>query len=309
MEWMRQLLRWSAASLGWVLPVDVWLKALDPGRLNSQAQQRQLWLTYQALARAGGPLPSLEEVEFRCYSQNGEDGILLYLLALAGTINRRCVELGAGNGIECNSANLILNHGWTGLLLDGNAANIARGRHFYRWSRDTWLWPPILEQAWVTAENVNTLLSQYEMTGEIDLLSLDLDGIDWWVWRALEAASPRLVVVEYQDILGPEVAWSVPYQADFVASRHAGRDPDYAGASLNAFVLLGRAKGYRLVGCQRYGFNAFFLRHDVGAHLLPEVSPVACFQHPKTAWGRRVRWPRVSQRQWVDVSQLLDTSP
>jgi hypothetical protein len=255
---------------------------------------------YRELALRGGPFPPLRDVAFRSYSQNQEDGILLYLFALIGTTNRIAVEICAGDGIECNTANLVINHGWTALLVDGDEKRVARGREFYARRRETRVWPPTFAQQWVTAENVNELLTEHGVTSPIDLLSLDLDGVDWWIWKAISVIDPRVVIVEYQDIWGPERAVTVPYDAGFRAE-FRDRAPDYAGASLAAFVKLGREKGYRLVGCEPLGFNAFFVRDGVGEDQLPEIDPASCFGHPKVAWGRRVRLPRVAHLDWVDV--------
>jgi hypothetical protein len=134
---------------------------------------------YRELVRRGGPFPPFRDVAFRSYSQNQEDGILLYLLAVIGPTNRVAVEICAGDGIECNTANLVLNHGWTALLVDGDEKRVARGREFYARRRETRVWPPTFVHRWVTAENVNDLLTEHGVTGPIDLLSLDLDGVDW----------------------------------------------------------------------------------------------------------------------------------
>jgi hypothetical protein len=276
------------------------------GRANEDATRvdvgAQLVLAagYRELRRRGEPLPSFGDVAFRSYSQNQEDGILLYLFALVGATNRIAVEICAGDGIECNTANLVLNHGWTALLVDGDEARVARGREFYSRRRETRVWPPTFVHRWVTAENVNDLLREHEIHGAIDLLSLDLDGVDWWIWRAIDVIEPRVVIVEYQDIWGPERAVTVPYDAGFHAE-FRDRAPDYAGASLAAFVKLGQQKGYGLVGCEPLGFNAFFVRDGVGDDLLPEIDPALCFGHPKVAWGQRVRLPRVAHLEWVEV--------
>src|SRR5207245_1991562 len=157
-------------------------------------------------AARGEPLPSFREAEFRAYSQFGEDGILLLLFAAAGAGGRRAVELCAGDGIECNAANLVVNHGWEALLVDGDPAHVARGAAFYRECDDTFLMPPRLVHSWVTAENVNGLIESHGFGGAIDLLSLDMDGVDYWVWKALTVASPRVVVLEYNNLWGPDEA-------------------------------------------------------------------------------------------------------
>ena len=137
--------------------------------------------------------------------------------------------------------------------------------------------------------------------GDIDLFSLDIDGMDYWIWRAIECIVPRVVILEFNPVWGPDRAVSVPYQADFRIdySRH----PYYAGASLSAFAKLARQKGYRLVGIERLGFNAFFVRSGMGEELLPEISPRQCFEgHPfLRAWGPH--WiPDVSERpEWKNI--------
>lgn len=265
-----------------------------------QTNQQLLRLRYQELARSGGPLPSFDAAQFRVLSQNGEDGILWLLFAVLGVTNKRAVEMCAGAGIECNAANLIVNHGWEGFLFDGDPTNVRLGREFFARCQDTRVEPPRMIQAWITAENVNALLSDAGVTGQVDLLSLDLDGVDYWIWKALDAVEPRVVVVEYNNLWGPDDAVTVPYSANFVAQSSAD-GPDYAGASLAAFVKLAREKGYRLVGAERHGFNAFFVRAGLGETWFPEVPVAACLQHPFVRRSQRERWPKVRDREWVRV--------
>lgn len=257
-----------------------------------------LSLKYREMLHRGDPLPSFDDVGFRAHSQMNEDGILLLLFSVLGTTNKQAVEMCVEQGIECNAANLILNHGWQGLLFDGSAANVRAGRRFYARHRSTWMWPPTLAQAWITAEGINDLLQGHGCTGEIDLLSIDIDGMDYWVWRALTVAQPRVVVVEYQTAWGPEAAVTVPYDPQFDRFR---RDPDYWGASLGAFVALGREKGYRLIGCNQFGTNAFFLRDDLGRDLFPSVPPETCFRHPYTQQAIRERLPKIRRYPWQAV--------
>jgi hypothetical protein len=111
------------------------------------------------------------------------------------------------------------------------------------------------------------------------------------------------VVVEYQDMLGPDRAWTVPYSDNFSWLTYPltlGR-PTFFGASLGAFVKLGRRKGYRLVGVNRYGYNAFFVRNGIGDDLVPEIDPRGCFTHPKVLWGMRERFPAARGLPWVEV--------
>ncbi len=266
--------------------------------------QRVLWLEYRRMELQAASRLSFRDVGFRRYSQTDEDGILLYIFGLINSPHRTCVEICCGNGIECNTANLIVNHGWHGLLVDGDAAAIEVGRNFYAASADTHFYPPQMSSAWVTAENVNELISGHGIEGEVDLLSIDVDGNDYWIWKAITVIQPRVVVVEYQDILGPERSWTIPYRPDFKASDYEvnrGSPPNYGGASLSAYARLGASKGYRLVGCNRYGYNAFFVRTDLGGEVLPEVSVASCFGHPINLRGMGQRFPRVARCEWQEV--------
>src|SRR5262245_13994514 len=170
---------------------------------------------YQELARRKTVLPSFSDVEFRCFSQNGEDGILLFLFSLVGTANRKVVEICAGDGIECNAANLIINHGWQGLLFDGNSEQVARGNAFYRTCPTTWVSPPTFVSAWITAENVNSLVRLHGASGSIDLLSLDIDGNDYWLWKGLDCIEPRVVVLEFNGSCGPDRSVAMSYDPDY----------------------------------------------------------------------------------------------
>jgi hypothetical protein len=255
---------------------------------------------YRDLVHGGKRLPSFADVEFRAFSQNGEDGILLYVFGLIGMGERRCVEICAGDGIECNTANLIVNHGWDGLLFDGDKGLVERGRAYYSRLGDTASYPPRLVNSWVTRENVNELLKQNGFDGPVDLLSLDLDGVDYWIWQAIEVIRPRVVIAEIQCIWGADRCVTVPYSETFRAPIH-DRFKAYCGASLPAFVKLARTKGYRLVGVQRLGFNAVFLADGFGEELLREVDASACMDRPFVNWARRELLPKVADLEWVEV--------
>ena len=185
----------------------------------SQGTQTLLTMLYRDRAERHLPPPSFDDVEFRAYSQNGEDGILLYLFALLGASTKRCVEICCGSGLECNSANLIINHGWRGLLVDGDETLVQSATEFYRSNRSTSWFPPYIVHAWVTAENVDQLIKDCGFAGDIDLLSLDLDGIDYWIWKAMESVSPRVVLAEYNWTWGPIESKTVPYKTDFTMTR------------------------------------------------------------------------------------------
>jgi hypothetical protein len=272
----------------------------SPVDAASKVSQLILLNQYRDMVNRQMPLPSFEDVEFRAFSQNGEDGVLLFVFALIGMGRRRCVEICAGDGIQCNTANLIVNHGWHGLLFDGNQRLIQDGRAFYSRLGDTFCYPPRLVSTWITRENVNQIVQENGFEGPVDLLSLDLDGVDYWVWESLDVIRPRAVITEIQCVWGSDRAVTVPYAHDF-RSQSIDQFKVYSGASLPAFVKLARRKGYRLVGVQRLGFNAVFVAAGVGEDVLPEVDVDSCVDHPFVAWAQRELLPKVSDLKWVDV--------
>ncbi|MGH9343268.1 MAG: hypothetical protein ACRD19_05850 [Terriglobia bacterium] len=272
----------------------------SPNYSVTKPDQIMLMLRYRELFHAQRDILSFREIGFRAFSQTDEDGILLYLLSLTGMPTRKCIEICAGEGVECNTANLLVNHGYHGLLVDGIEENVEFGSRYYRELRDTTVWPPIFLHKWVKTSNVNSLILDAGFEGEIDVLSLDVDGVDYWIWKEITEVRPRIVVLEYYDLWGAERAVTVPYSDQFNAVWFEGY-PGYAGASLPAFVKLGRQKGYRLVGCNQYGYNAFFLRNDVGVDVFPEVAVEQCLVHPKNHYRRKERLDKALKFPWVEV--------
>ena len=275
----------------------------SPIQYPDAATQLQLKLTYRALVNSNSALPNLSQVGFKVFSQTDEDGILLYIFSIIGVTNKHSIEICAGDGIECNTANLIVNHGWHGLLVDGNKTRVKKGLEFYKKNSHTYVYPPKFVHQWLTRDNINDVLIGSGFEGGIDLMSLDMDGVDYWIWEAIKVVEPRVVVVEYQDIIGPVKSLTVPYKDDFDANKYpttAGM-PNFCGASLPAFAKLAERKGYRLVGCNRYGYNAFFIKNAIGEDKIPEININECFKHPKVLWGMKERFPSVKDFPWVEV--------
>ena len=203
----------------------------------------------------------------RVYSQGGEDGVLLRLFEQIGTASRSFVEFGAWDGLHLsNTAHLRLDHGWTGLLLEGS--DRADGK--------------LVQRERVDAENIEALFDRYGVPQEFDLLSIDIDGNDYWVWKAIQRYSPRVVIVEYNIFFGAETAKTMAYDAAHEWSKE--RHSLYHGASLAAFEKLARAKGYRLVYTEPYCPNAIFVRAD----LLTEEDRANC---PTLLELTRWDWP------------------
>jgi hypothetical protein len=199
------------------------------------------------------PAPlALQARRFRLRSQNEEDGIILALLQATGIGERRFVEIGAG-GTGGNAATLAHDMGWTGLMVDASLGAFRAATHEYRGVPTV----TIVNQR-VTADNVNELLREHGLTGDVDLVSIDVDSIDYWIFDALNACTPRVVVLEYNAHFGPTRAVTLP-NADLPPQA----PPTYWGASLAALHKAATRKGYRLVLCEEAGVNAFFVREGL----------------------------------------------
>jgi hypothetical protein len=252
-----------------------YLKVWNKFSPSVQIQQRQLFHYYQDGAKSGKRV-QLKDTGFSVFSQYEEDGILLFIFACIGVSNKTFVEIGSNDGVNSNCANLAINFGWHGLFIDGDETAIKRGKHFYSKYPDPWSYPPQFICAKVTRENINDLIQNAGFKGEIDLLSIDIDGNDYWIWDALEIIAPRVVIIEthvefgYNNVVVPyDPAYSFP-----------GKHPVYHGASPVAMSKLANRKGYRLVGANNYGHNNIFVKNGFGDDLIPEVTVESILQHP-----------------------------
>ncbi len=235
--------------------------------------RQTLVLVQEALGRiearqcAASNSPNLQDHEFKVFSQWGEDGILQFLLRRVPISRKIFIEFGVENYTESNTRFLLTNDNWSGLVIDGSQEHV----DFIR--NDSIYWRHNLKAccAFITRDNINDLFRQNGLSGEIGLLSIDIDGNDYWVWEQIDAVQPAIIVAEYNSRFGPERAVTVPYDPNFVREK-AHYSCAYYGASLAALVALGKRKGYAFVGSNSAGNNAFFVRRDLRPDELPELS-------------------------------------
>jgi hypothetical protein len=200
---------------------------------------------------------NLHDHEYKVYSQWGEDGIIDYLTSNIKIDNNVFVEFGVGNYLESNTRYLLVNKNWSGLVIDGNYANVIsiKSDPIY------WRYDLKAECNFITKDNINDILGKNDIKGDIGLLSIDIDGNDYWVWKDIEVIAPTIVVIEYNYRFGASKALTIPYDENFVRQT-AHYSMIYFGASLKALVNLGKKKGYAFIGCNSNGLNAFFVRND-----------------------------------------------
>lgn len=225
---------------------------------------------------------TFRNAEFKIYSKHGCDGLLLYIFSKIGTTNHTFVEIGVEDGRECNTANLSLNLGWKGLMIDANKEWIESARTFFKEKLGKQTDNVKIATLLVTAENINQLLVDNSFNGEIDLLSIDIDSNDYWVWQAIDVVNPRVVVVEYNSAMGYEPI-TIKYDPNIHSQKEYQKNPLYFGASLKALVKLAKKKGYILVGCDIHGHDAYFVRSDVAKEEFVELSSEEAF-YPNSAF-------------------------
>jgi hypothetical protein len=208
--------------------------------------------------RARGIVANLRDVEFRVHSQFGEDGIIQYLLMHVPVSSRRFVEFGVGNYQESNTRFLLLHDSWSGLILDGDDKNMELVRKAPRF----WMTDLTAVTAFVDRDNISALIARAGFSGPLGILSIDIDGNDYWVWEALTGVDASIVIAEYNSVFGDERALTVPYNASFYRydAHYSGL---YWGASLRAFCVLAERKGYAFVGSNSAGNNAFFVKKEL----------------------------------------------
>jgi len=228
-------------------------------RLQTMVETQLLLAAQSEVRRVRGTANprDLREVEFRVFSQWGEDGILQYLLGRVPVIREIFVELGVEDYRESNTRFLLKQNNWRGLVVDADRENIESIR------RSDLYWRHELTGicSFITRANVNDLIRQAGFEGDVGLLSIDIDGNDYWVWQAIDTIRPRIVICEYNSVFGRRRAVTVPYQADFRRSR-AHHSNLYFGASLPALCKLAETKGYVFAGSNSAGCNAFFVLEE-----------------------------------------------
>ncbi len=229
----------------------------------------------------------LNKYEFQAFSQVGDDGIIEEIFKRIGTTNQYFVEFGVENGTETNSTYLLYK-GWNGLWIDGSEENIHHiHENFTSLIRSNRLQAI---RSFITAENIEQIFQRANIPSEPDLLSIDIDRNDYYVWQAIQQYRPRVVIVEYNAVFRPGCDFVVPYDASAMWDGSSN-----TGASLDAFCRLAATKGYKLVGCCFAGVNAYFVREDVmeGHFTGPFTSahhyePPRYFLYHKTGHPRKV---------------------
>jgi hypothetical protein len=232
-------------------------------RLRRQTSSRtvtMLLLLGQQMSRHVASFPpntDFRKIGFKVFSQWDEDGIIQYLIRRLPIENRTFIEFGVEDYEESNTRFLLLNDHWQGMVLDACSTDI----RYIQTDRIYWEFDLQAKCAWVTRENIDSLLLGSGFSEDVGLLSIDIDGNEYWIWEAVQSVRPRIVIIEYNSLFGLQPV-SIPYKENFnkISAHYSGL---YFGCSLGALTHLAKQKGYLFVGSNIWGHNAFFIRSDI----------------------------------------------
>ena len=219
-------------------------------------------------------IASPNDYEKQIRSQNGEDGILVEIFSRLKVRRGFFVEFGVQDGAQCNAAHLALDRQWSGVMIEGNDDYAPALKQRYEGTATR------VVPAFVTAENIAGIFQEAGVPHDFDLLSIDIDGNDYWVWRALHAYRPKVVVIEYNAVHAPPERWVMRYDP-----AHVWDGSTYYGASLASLAALGDSKGYALLCTDIRGVNAFFVRRELAAALRFALPSLERAYHPVAFQG------------------------
>jgi len=197
--------------------------------------------------------------EFSAFSQNGEDGIIDFLITKLLRSNKHFIEIGTSNGLANNTAYLALVKKFSGIMVEGNRLHSRNTKFIY----NVFNKGVVPFNSFVTVENIEELL-RMSTTKSPDFFALDIDGNDFYLAKSILRSGfrPSIFVVEYNSNFGPEKAVSIPYTPDFDYSK-AHESRLYYGASIKAWCCLFSEFGYEFISVESNGINAFFILRDV----------------------------------------------
>jgi hypothetical protein len=203
----------------------------------------------------------LDRYGYKVFSEADEDGIIAEIFNRIGITNKKFVDFGAGNGLMSNS-HFLLHKGWSGVWIEGSRELCKKIKKDFAIVIDRNQLKVI--NSFITKNNINDLIDRGGVNSEIDFLSIDIDGNDYWVWKAITCISPRVVMIEYNAKWPPTFEWIMKYD-----EQYSWNWDDNQGASLKSLELLGTELGYQLVGTSTNGVNAFFVKNELANNLFP----------------------------------------
>ena len=233
-------------------------KILQIDKILKNQNEIKIALGLQNFANRNNIKKNINDFEFKIFSQYGDDGIINYIISNINLYNKKFIEFGVENYEESNTRFLLEGCSWSGLILDSSIINInyIKSQSYY------WKYDLKVENKLVTKKNINQILLSSDFTGKIGLLSIDIDGNDYWIWNEIKVIDPSIVIIEYNARLGDRESKTIPYEENFNRNK-SNNSNIYYGASLMALYKLGKKRGYSLVATNSNGNNAYFIKNKL----------------------------------------------
>lgn len=202
-------------------------------------------------------IKNLDDVSFKVYSQNNEDAILEYLILSLKLKNIKFIEIGTEDYSESNTRFIYEKYNCDGLIID-NTKNLTS-----KISKLLYIWKGNLriEEEFVNKNNVNTLIDKHFPNKSVDIFSLDIDGVDYWILKELPDNLSKIIIAEYNPYFGPDLEVTVPYSDNFNRTEYHSSNLCF-GMSLRALINLMENKGYSFIGSASLRSNAFFIKNE-----------------------------------------------
>jgi hypothetical protein len=276
-------------------------QAIKLNKYNEQLLINQGYLLSIEFSKAN-KISCLSTVEWKIFSQWGDDGILDWLIHNLPGISQKFIEFGVEDYRESNTRFLLQKRNWSGLVIDGSLKHISNIKK----QEICWKYSLKPVHAFISSENINELISLADFDGEIGILSIDIDGNDYWVWEAITTVNPIITVVEFNATFGNIHAISIPYNPSFIRQK-AHFSNQYYGASLPAFNFLAEKKGYTFIGTNSSGVNAYYIRNDWAINIVPKIDLIRSF--PSAFSDHRLKDGKLTFERGSDRLNLIKHLP
>ena len=230
-------------------------------RIFSEEMDKKILLEAKRISllnKKNKKIKDLSDIEFKVYSQWGEDGIVDWLVDKLPQIPKKFLEIGTQDYRESNTRFLLINRNWDGFLIEADKEaikNIKSQRVYWRYNLTA-------INEFITKDNINKIIKKNNIPKKLGLLSLDIDGNDYWILKKLSSLDPSIIICEYNSIFGINKSITVPYKKNFIRSKEHYSNL-YYGASIQAFINVMKIKNYHLLGTNSAGNNAFFIKRNL----------------------------------------------
>ena len=215
---------------------------------------------------------NLKEVEFKVFSQWGEDGIIEWIISKTNRLPEIFIEIGTEDYVESNTRFLLQNRNWDGYLIEANSENVKKIK------KKTFFWKHNLKisNTFINKENINTELEKMKIPKKIGLLSIDIDSIDYWVLKEINKIDPVIIICEFNPLFGKKEEVTVKYKKKFIRNDEHCSNLFY-GASIQAYIKLLKSRDYKFIGTNSAGNNAFFIKKNYSHKIFRTLKEIKIF--------------------------------